>query len=195
LEHWRDHPIAEQPNLWTEAAEAAILRFERDDFTTLDPRRLDEAVAQMWNEIPTHKRLAAGLTPLAALLATLGAAFLIPLDMGATFTVSIPELFAAAGLTTLSTVWAGGKSTRNVGHQAARQQLSDFHAVLCDAFGVPRPDPPPNIRVNGTKEQILEPKIDPGQPRQPTLSLHRVRDEFLQDLQRLLPRNGTGNPR
>ncbi len=195
LEHWRDHPIATEPNLWNEAAEAAILRFERDDFTTLDPRRLDEAVAQMWDEIPTHKKLAAGLTPLAALLATLGAAFLIPLDMGATFTVSIPELFAAAGLTTLLTMWAGGKSTRNVGHQAARQQLADFHAVLCDAFGVPRPEQPPSVRINGTNEQIMKPKIEAGEPRQPTLSLHRVRDEFVKDLQRLLPRNGSGNPK
>lgn len=194
LEHWRDHPISEERNLWNEASEAAILRFERDDFTTLDPRRLDEAVAQMWSEIPTHKKLAAGITPLAALLATLGAAFLIPLDFGATFTVSIPELFAAAGLTTLSTLWAGDKNTRNVGHQAARQQLADFHAVLCDSFGVPRPAEPPSIRINGTSEPLLEPKIEVGHPRQPTLSLHRVRDEFRQELQRLLPKTRNTNP-
>lgn len=192
LEHWRDHPISEEPGLWNEAAEAAILRFERGDFTTLDPRRLDEAVAQMWAEIPTHKKLAAGITPLAALLATLGAAFLIPLDFGATFTVSIPELFAAAGLTTLSTIWAGEKNARNVGHQAARQQLADFHAVLCDAFGVPRPSEPPIIRINGANEPILEPKIEIGEVRQPTLSLHRVRDEFRQELQKLLPRGRSG---
>ncbi len=195
LEHWREHPIAKDRNLWNEASESAILCFERNDFTTLDPRRLDEAVAQMWNEIPTHKKLAAGLTPLAALLATLGAAFLIPLDMGATFTVSIPELFAAAGLTTLSTLWAGGKSTQNVGHQAARQQLADFHAVLCDAFGVPRPHEPPSVRIKGTNERILQPKIEAGQPRQPTLELFRLSDDFRQELQRLLPRNGTGSSR
>ncbi len=195
LEHWRDHPIADQPQLWQAASETAILRFERGDFTALDPRRLDEAVAQMWSEIPTHKKLAAGLTPLAALLATLGAAFLIPLDMGATFTVSIPELFAAAGLTTLSTLWAGGKSTRNVGHQAARQQLADFHSVLCDAFGVARPETPPSIRIQGTSEPILEPKIEVGQPGQPSLPLRRVRAEFQQELDRLLPRSETGNTR
>ena len=189
LEHWRSHPIAEERDLWNQASEAAILRFERDDFTTLDPRRLDEAVAQMWNEIPTHKKLAAGLTPLAALLATLGAAFLIPLDMGATFTVSIPELFAAAGLTTLSTLWAGGKNTQNVGRQAARQQLADFHAVLCDAFGVPRPSQPPKVRVSGTDQTILKPKIEAGPPRQPTLELFHLREEFRQELQQSLPRN------
>ena len=47
-----------------------LLRFERDDFTSLDPRRLDDAVREMWSEVPTHRKLAAGLTPLAAMLAT-----------------------------------------------------------------------------------------------------------------------------
>jgi hypothetical protein len=195
LEHWRDQPISEHAQLWSDAAEAAIVRFERGDFTTLDPRRLDEAVAQMWHDIPTHKKLAAGLTPLAALLATLGAAFLIPLDFGATLTISIPELFAAAGLTTLSTLWAGNKNTRHVGHQAARQQLADFHAVLCDAFGVPRPIDPPVIRVAGMNDRLVAPKIEAGPIRPPTLSLHRVRDEFRNDLQRLLPLHGTGKTR
>ncbi len=100
-------------------------------------------MTQMWSEIPTHKKLAAGLTPLAAMLATFGGVMMIPIDFGTTHLIasaSIPELFAAAGLTTLSTLWAGGQSTRNVGQQAARQQLADFHAVLCDTFGVARDD-------------------------------------------------------
>ena len=126
---------------WIQACEGAILRFERDDFTALDSRRLDEAVREMWKEIPAHKKLVAGLTPLALMLAAFGAVLMIPIDGGGTTLVmsaSIPELLAAAGLTTLSTFWAGGRNTKNVGQQAARQQLADFHAVLCDTFGVAR---------------------------------------------------------
>lgn len=193
LKHWSEVSIEEDLSRWHEAAEAAILRFERDDFTSLDPRRLDEAVRQMWSEVPTHKKLAAGLTPLAALLATFGGVLMIPVDFGATHFIasaSIPELFAAAGLTTLSTLWAGGQNTRNVGQQAARQQLADFHAVLCDVYGVHRCDEAPLIRVAGVTEKLVLSKIAKREPYGPSLPLYQVRDEFRQELQRLLPRNG-----
>lgn len=190
LKHWADESGQLNVEKWDEASEAAILRFERDDFTSLDPRRLDEAVREMWSEIPTHKKLAAGLTPLAAMLAALGAAFLIPLDGGATLTVSIPELFTAAGLTTLSTLWAGGQNTRNVGQQAARQQLADFHAVLCDTFGVARVTEPPYLRIAGASERLAAAKIVVREPLGPTVPVYHIRDEFKQELQRLVPRSG-----
>jgi hypothetical protein len=168
-----------------EACEAAILRFERDDFTSLDPSRLDEAVRQMWKEIPTHQKLTAGLTPLAALLATFGGVMMIPIDFGATHLIasaSISELLAAAGLTTLSALWAGKQSTRNVGQQAARQQLSDFHAVLCDTFGLRRPAAGKPMRVSGLDEPLVEPKIVQREPIQGTLPYYAIRDTFREQL-------------
>lgn len=191
MPHWAEVSMEDNFDRWNEASEAAILRFERDDFTSLDPRRLDDAVRQMWAEVPTHKKLAAGLTPLAAMLAAFGGVMMIPLDFGSTFiaSASIPELFAAAGLTTLSTLWAGGQNTRNVGHQAARQQLADFHAVLCDTFGVARPTELPSIRVAGVDEKVVSSKIVAREPFGPTLSFYHVRDEFRQEAKRLLPRN------
>src|SRR5690606_35771930 len=40
LPHWgEDAP-------WAEACQAAIHRYDRDDFTTLDPRRLDQACSE-----------------------------------------------------------------------------------------------------------------------------------------------------
>lgn len=178
---------------WYDAAEAAILRFERDDFTSLDPRRLDEAVTKMWSEVPTHKKLAAGLTPLAAMLAAMGGVLMIPLDLGTTViaSASIPELLGALGLTAYATMWAGGQSTRNVGQQAARQQLADFHAVLCDVFGVARPTSLPPIRVGGANEKMVPSKIIVRETVGPTLPLYRVRDEFRQELKKILPRDGT----
>ena len=181
-------------NTWEYCSDAAISRFERDDFTSLDPRRLDKAVRTMWDEVPTHKKLAAGLTPLAAMLATFGGVLMIPIDFGATHLIasaSIPELLAAAGLTTLSTLWAGSQNMRNVGRQAARQQLADFHAVLCDTFGVARPDIPQTIRVAGVKEPVGPSKIVVREPCSQALPVYRVRDEFRQELQRLVPRNRT----
>ena len=179
-------------NALTNACEAVILRFERDDFTSLDPQRLDEAVRQMWKEIPTHQKLAAGLTPLAALLATFGGVMMIPIDFGATHLIasaSISELLAAAGLTTLSALWAGKQSTRNVGHQAAKQQLSDFHAVLCDIFGVRRPSQPPEISVSGSLERLAEPTIISREPVDATLPFYQIREEFRAELKRIVSKN------
>ncbi len=193
LRHWIDDADQFSVARWNDASETAITRFERDDFTSLDPTRLDEAVRQMWSEVPTHKKLAAGLTPLAAMLATFGGVMMIPIDFGTTHLIasaSIPELFAAAGLTTLSTLWAGGQNTRNVGHQAARQQLADFHAVLCDTFGVARVAERPTIRIAGSDETIVPAKIVVREPVGPAMPVYRVRDEFRQELQRLVSRNG-----
>lgn len=180
-------------HVWLEAAEAAILRFERDDFTTLDPRRLDEAVSKMWSEVPMHKKLAVGLTPLAATLAAFGGVLMIPIDFGTTTVLayaSIPELFGALGLATAAAFWAGGQGTRNVGQQAARQQLADFHAVLCDTFGVAREDEPPEIRVGPTNERLAAPKIVAREAFGPTLALYRMAEPFQQELKKLLPRGG-----
>ncbi|TWU43073.1 hypothetical protein Q31b_21100 [Novipirellula aureliae] len=190
LSHWFQDESDPDIGQWTECSEAAISRFERDDFTSLDPRRLDEAVRQMWAEVPMHKKLSTGLTPLATMLAAFGGVLMVPLDFGASFLAyaSIPELFAALGLTTLSTLWAGGANTRNVGQQAAKQQLVDFHAVLCDAFGVNRPEKPTTIRVGASKVALPLSSISPRDAVGPTISLYRVRDEFQQELQKRLPR-------
>ena len=194
LPHWYDTRgqllLAGQ---WDEAAEAAITRFERDDFTMLDTKRLDEAVKQMWDEVPTHKKLTAGLTPLAAMLAAFGGVLMIPVDFGATHVIasaSIPELFAALGLTTLSALWAGGQNTRNVGQQAARQQLSDFHAVLCDTYGVAREPETQTVRVSDKVQTLPDSQIVRREPVGPTLAIYRVRDEFRQELRRIVPRSG-----
>lgn len=174
------------------AVERAVIRFEQDDFTTLDPRRLDTAVRQMWTEIPMHRKIATGLTPLAALFATFGAALMIPVDFGAQFflAASIPELLAAAGLTTLSAMWAANRGAHDVGQQAARQQLADFLAVLCDELGVARPDPPMSVRVGHANVTLPPSRIATSEPPSRTIPLYKMRDEFTAELNRLLPRPG-----
>ena len=198
LPHWSTadgKPLSKEK--WLQACEDAIQRFERDDFTSLDARRLDEAVREMWKQIPAHKKIVAGLTPLALMLAAFGAVLMLPIDGGGTTLVmsaSIPELLAAAGLTTLSTFWAGGRNTKNVGQQAARQQLADFHAVLCDTFGVARMTEPAKIRVAGSNEKVLPSKIVVRDAVECTLQLYHIRDEFQKELQRSVPRNGRPSP-
>ena len=80
MPHWADVSMEDDFDRWNEASGAVIMRFEREDFTSLDPRRLDDAPRQMWAE-SSHKKLAAGLTPLAAMLAAFGGVMMIPLAL------------------------------------------------------------------------------------------------------------------
>lgn len=171
--------------------ERAVRRFEQDDFTTLDPRRLDEAIRQMWTEIPMHKKLAHGLTPLATILAAFGAALMVPIDFGHSFVLaaSIPELLAAAGLGALAAMWAGNQGAREVGQQAARQQLADFLAVLCDELGIARPDPPLKVRVALMDITLPPARISRSETSGPTMAMYRVREEFVSELRKSLPRS------
>ncbi len=190
MPHWR------ASDDWKEPCTEAMLRFERDDFTALDPRRLDEAVSQMWSEVPMHKKLVAGLTPLAATLAAFGGVLMIPVDFGSTViaSASISELLGAMGLAAMSAMWAGGQSTRNVGQQAARQQIADFHAVLCDVFGISRVSEPLDVYVSKMRQTLPSPQIPSRGPVGPTLEVHIVRHEFRDELQRLIPRSGGSRP-
>ncbi|GAA5509727.1 hypothetical protein [Novipirellula caenicola] len=192
LPHWFDDEVDPSMSRLTEASEAAILRFERDDFTQLDPRRLDEAVRQMWSDVPVRKKLVAGLTPLATLLAAFGGVLMIPVDFGTTViaAASIPELFAAFGMAAMAALWAGGANTRDVGQQAAKQQLVDFHAILCDTFGVDRMSKVTPIEVGRVKETLPTSHVIRREPIGPTLPLHQIRDAFRKELQKQLPRGG-----
>ncbi|MEM9643409.1 MAG: hypothetical protein AAF989_00335 [Planctomycetota bacterium] len=190
LSHWSGETAFE------DVAETVINRFEQDDFTALDEARLHAAAEQMWAEVPRHKKLASGLTPLLALLATLGGVLMIPIDFGANLVAfaSISELFAAAGLTTLSAIWAGQKSMQDVGQQAALQQVADFHAVLCDGFGVPRYETAPNevgasppvLKVGKSKLSLVQPNIVQRNTEGSTLTVYHVREEFRTELLRQL---------
>ncbi len=189
LPHWFSEEVDPNMSRLTEASEAAILRFERDDFTQLDPRRLDEAVRQMWSEVPMRRKLVAGLTPLAAVLAAFGGVLMIPIDFGTTViaSASIPELLAAIGMSGMAALWAGGANTRNVGQQAAKQQLVDFHAILCDTFGVDRMDQPAKIEVGEASETLPKSHMIRRDAIGPTLPLYRIREEFRQELKKQLP--------
>ncbi|WP_153555125.1 hypothetical protein [Roseimaritima sediminicola] len=170
----------------------AIERFERDDITSLDPRRLDEAVRQMWKEVPVSKKVSAGLTPLTAALAAFGAVLLIPVDFGGAMlgAASISELLAAAGLSAFATFWSGKQTTNSVGQQAAMQQISDFTAVLCDTLGVPRATEPLTVRVGDKNVSLPLPAIEQHQPQCEPMLLWRPRPEFETELQAQLPAAG-----
>jgi len=172
-----------------EACDTTIFRYERDDFTSLDPRRLDAACREMWAQLGTVEKVKAGLTPLAALLATVGGVLLIPLDFGTTViaSASIAELLAAAGLTALSAHWAGRKSIENVGQQAARQQLSDFHAVLCDTFGIARDALPQSVTIRGVKTPLPPPTIVSRAPIAPAIAAFQWQATFEAELRQVLP--------
>ncbi|MEO9591224.1 MAG: hypothetical protein ABJG45_06560, partial [Rhodopirellula bahusiensis] len=101
---------------------------------------------------------------------------------------SIPEMLAAGGLTIMSTMWAANRGTQDVSQQAARQQLADFLAVLCDELGVARPEPSMDVRVGNANVTLPPSRIAGGEPPERMMSLFRLRDEFVAELKRLLPR-------
>lgn len=176
---------------WIETAcETALDRYERDDFTSLDPRSLDAACREMWTQLGTMDKVKAGLTPLAMLLATVGGVMMIPIDFGHSViaSASIAELLGAAGIAALAAQWAGRNSIESVGQQAAKQQLSDFHAVLCDAFGLAREPAGLSISVKGIKTTLPKPTITQKPAVGPTLPDYRLQTSFETELQQLLPR-------
>lgn len=172
----------------------AIERFDDEDFTSLDPRRLQAAVDEVWRQMPMTKKLKAGLTPLAVVFAAFGAALMIPLDFGGTGVIafaSIKELLFAAGLSVAGAAWGGGITSGDVEQQAARQQLSNFLAVLCDTLGVPRwttDKTPITIEVAGKKLQLPEPTVAQRPSAEAALVQWHLRDEFIRELQQQLPR-------
>ncbi len=174
MPHWDD----DAP--WNEACHAAIHRYERDDFTTLDPRRLDEACSEMWAKVSVLKKGTAVAAPLLMLLTTFGAVLMIPFDMGTSViaSASISELLAASGLTAVTSIWAGGKNAAHVEQQAARQQLADLIAVLCDTFGIARSDSLPEIRVAGSSVKLPTPVITKREPIGPALASYQWQPAF-----------------
>ncbi len=167
----------------------AIDRFDDEDFTALDPKSLQEAVQEVWRQMPVSKKMKAGVTPLAIIFAAFGAALMAPIDFGGTgviFAASIKELLVAAGFSLAAVTWGGGLAIVDVEQQAARQQLSNFLAVLCDTLGVPRAKPqgpPLQVRVGNQTIRLPDPTIRQRTLPDTCLVQWRVRNEFVQELQ------------
>jgi len=90
-------------------------------------------------------------------------------------------------LTALSAHWAGRKSIETVGQQAARQQLSDFHAVLCDTFGVARDTSPLAVIIRGVKTALPPPTIVHRNSIAPPLPSFQLQPNFETELRQVLP--------
>jgi hypothetical protein len=167
IDHWKD----DSP--WDEACRTAIHRYDRDDFTALDPYELERACSEMWSKVSWAEKGKITTIPLVVIFSTFAAVLMLPLDGGGTAilaSASISELLAAGGLSAAAAVWAGGKTAALVEQQAAKQQLIDFVAVLCDTFGIARPNKPPEIRVGKSQTVLPAPKITLREPVGPALT-------------------------
>lgn len=187
-------PGVTSDELLVRRGDRAIERFDDEDFTSLDPDRLQQAVTEVWRQMPVTKKLKAGLTPLAIVFAAFGAALMIPLDFGGTGVIafaSVKELLFAAGLSVAGAAWGGGLTSGDVEQQAARQQLSNFLAVLCDTLGVPRWNErtsPIAIEVAGKSTRLPAPTVAHRPSTDAAMVQWHLRDEFLHELQQQLPR-------
>jgi len=166
--HADAHPIAhwDESAPWDEACQAAIHRYERDDFTAFDPYELERACSDLWGKVSWFEKGKLTTIPLVVMLTSFSAVLMLPLDMGAMVlaSASVSELLAAGGLTAAASIWAGGKTTSLVEQQAAKQQFVDLVAVLCDAFGVARESRLPKLRIGKSDMSLPAPqiKVRPG---------------------------------
>ncbi|HBJ38427.1 MAG TPA: hypothetical protein DDZ51_27475 [Planctomycetaceae bacterium] len=183
IDHWKD----DSP--WEEACRTAIHRYDRDDFTALDPYELERACSEMWSKVSWTEKGKITTIPLVVVFSTFAAVLMLPIDGGGTAVLasaSISELLAAGGLAAAAAVWAGGKTAALVEQQAAKQQLIDFVAVLCDTFGVARSATPLKIRVGKAPCELPTPKITLREPIGPTLTNVQWNASFEPELRKRL---------
>lgn len=183
IDHWKD----DSP--WEEACRTAIHRYDRDDFTALDPYELERACSEMWSKVSWAEKGKITTIPLVVMVSTFAAVLMLPIDGGGTAVLasaSISELLAAGGLAAAAAVWAGGKTAALVEQQAAKQQLVDFVAVLCDTFGVARAVTPLEIRIVKTPTALPTPRITLREPVGPTLTNVQWNASFEPELRKQL---------
>jgi hypothetical protein len=186
IDHWNNDPRRE------EACRNAIHRYDRDDFTALDPYELESACREMWTKVSWTQKGKITTIPLIVIVSTFAAVLMLPIDGGGTAVLasaSISELLAAGGLSAAAAVWAGGKTASLVEQQAAKQQLIDFVAVLCDTFGVARATKPPTIRIGNVDTELPTPKILIREPVGPTLTNIQWQMSFQTQLEKQLGMN------
>lgn len=204
LPHWfgqTNDPL--DANDWKEANTDVLRIFDENDRVQFDSEQLNQVAEEMWRHIPRHKKLAFGLTPLAALLATFGSILMLPFDFGTSVlaNASIVELLAAAGLTAFSAYWAGGKSAQTLSNQAAVEQMSMFYAILCRRLGVDAGSPLPSISIKQTKVTFPEPNLPSGATGQhggadsKCLSVYQVSDVFRNELASFISPDQPAEPR
>jgi hypothetical protein len=183
IDHWKD----DSP--WEEACRTAIHRYDRDDFTALDPYELERACSEMWTKVSWAEKGKITTIPLVVIISTFAAVLMLPLDGGGTAVLasaSISELLAAGGLSAAAAVWAGGKTAALVEQQAAKQQLIDFVAVLCDTFGVARASKQLEIRLGKSQALLPTPKITLREPLGPVLTNVQWNTAFEPELRKRL---------
>jgi hypothetical protein len=191
--HWfggENDPI--DPPAWRRLMNDLLRLFDENDRVQLDSEQLRGVAEEMWNQIPRHKKLAFGLTPLAAMLAAFGSILMLPFDFGTSIlaNASIVELLAAAGLTAFSAYWAGGKSAQTLSNQAAVEQMSMFYVLACHQIGIDPGKPLPSIQLKQSKIPFPTPNLilAPTDAAAPKLGVYRMNEPFTKELSGVLPR-------
>lgn len=194
MPHWFDgQNDPADPQAWEQTMNDVISGFEENDRVHFDTEQLQAVAEEMWRQYPRHKKLALGLTPLAAMLAAFGSVLMIPFDFGTTLVfanASVVELLAAAGLTAFSAYWAGGKNAQSLSTQVAVEQMSMFYVLLCHQVGIDPGNPLPSIKIKQAKILFPTPNLSvfAADETLPMLAVYRVNDAFRQELSGILPR-------
>jgi hypothetical protein len=129
-------------------------------------RRVDAITKDIWSDVPAWKKVTAHIAgPFVALGGILAFA-IAPIDWGHSIILmaSAKEILAATGLGGLAHLVAVEDIRSEVNKMmddVALAQLSNLHAALCDAAGVPRSPKPVRLRPDLAEPMTLpEPTID-----------------------------------
>lgn len=166
------------PEYWKASAESILQRFVSEDKTNLTEAEWDALTGPLWDELPKRARMKL----VASAFLMLGGLLLAFVDGGISL-ISIQAMDLLGGIGVVASLGVslkGAKAFEEVlEEKIGRQQVANFHAIVCDFVGVPR--------CQATKH-FPEPTI-PSKPRQPTYgvsdrgwSVHRINPESLKEI-------------
>ncbi len=125
------------PERWKTESEAILSRFLAEDKTNLTDAEWDRLTSKLWKQLPGKARLRLATSA----LLMLGGVLLAFVDGGVSL-VTLHAMDVLGGIGVLASLGMNVQSAKELQavleEKLGLHQLANFHAIVCDAVGVPR---------------------------------------------------------